>query len=157
MTQQREPAPGTYLLLARLSHAVTIRVGKLGTFDFGGGWYAYAGSALGPGGLQARLARHARAEKRLHWHVDYLLQHAVLQATWQAACPQRLECKWAAAMLDLPGAQAPVPGFGASDCRCATHLVYLPRRPGDRQIAAALSARTPPPASVRRTPPTQNP
>jgi Uri superfamily endonuclease len=157
MTQPTRTVRGTYLLLAQLNHAVAIRVGKLGTFDFAIGWYAYAGSALGPGGLRARLARHARADKRLHWHVDYLLQHAVLQAAWQAACPQRLECDWAAAMLDLPGAQAPVPGFGASDCRCTTHLIYLPRRPGDRQIAAALSARTPPPANVRRTPPTPSP
>ena len=145
-------APGTYLLLAQLSHEVTLRVGKLGTFDLAGGWYAYAGSALGPGGLRARLARHARTDKRLHWHVDYLLQHAVLDTIWQAAYPARLECAWAAAILSLPGAQAPVPGFGASDCRCATHLVFLPQRPTDRQIAAALSARTPAPASVRRTP-----
>jgi len=152
VTQQTDTTPGTYLLLAQLGHEVTIRVGKLGTFDLAGGWYAYAGSALGPGGLRARLARHARADKRLHWHVDYLLQHALLDAVWQAACPARLECAWTVAILSLPGAQAPVPGFGASDCRCATHLVFLPRRPTDEQIAAALSACTPAPASVRRTP-----
>ena len=28
------------------------------------------------GGLDARVARHLRAEKKLHWHIDYLLERA---------------------------------------------------------------------------------
>jgi Uri superfamily endonuclease len=143
MTEHAHPAKGTYLLLAQLNREVEIRVGKLGTFRFAAGWYAYAGSALGPGGVQARLARHARADKRLHWHVDYLLQRAALEATWHVAHPQRLECAWARAAQALADAQTPVPGFGASDCRCASHLAFLPARPGNGQITAALSACTP--------------
>lgn len=139
---------GTYLLVAHLEHEVEIQIGRLGTFAFATGWYAYAGSALGPGGLHARLARHARSDKRLHWHIDYLLQHAVLETTWQAAYPERLECAWAKAVQELPGAQIPVHGFGASDCRCAAHLVFLPQRPIDRQITAALAGGSPPGAPI---------
>jgi Uri superfamily endonuclease len=143
------PTPkGTYLLLARLDQSVQMAVGKLGTFRFDAGWYAYAGSALGPGGLPARLARHARADKRMHWHIDYLLQHAVLETTWQTPQPERLECAWATAMLGLPGAHTPAPGFGASDCRCTTHLVFFARRTHPQQIHAALADRSPKEACI---------
>jgi Uri superfamily endonuclease len=153
MTVDRRAQKGTYLLVARLKRAARIQVGKLGQFDFAAGWYAYAGSALGPGGLEARLARHARRDKRNHWHIDYLLQHAVLEEIWQAAWPQRLECAWAAAIAGLPGAQLPVRGFGASDCRCAAHLIYLPERLDDGRIAARLCNVSPTRAALRRTPP----
>ena len=144
---------GTYLLLAQLGRGVEIQVGKLGTFSLDGGWYAYAGSALGPGGLPARVARHARADKRLHWHIDYLLQYAALETIWQTSYPQRLECAWAAAVLDLSGAQIAVRGFGASDCRCTSHLIYFPRRPDDQQITSALAGRSPTQARIHSTPP----
>jgi Uri superfamily endonuclease len=152
MTDRIRPTPqGTYLLLAHLECAVEIPIGKLGTFSFDTGWYTYAGSALGPGGLPARLARHARADKRLHWHIDFLLQHAALDTIWQAAHPQKLECAWAMAMLDLLGAQTPVRRFGASDCRCSSHLIYFARRPNNRQITSALASHSPAQADLRCT------
>jgi Uri superfamily endonuclease len=123
-------------------------VGRLGTCSLPAGWYTYAGSALGPGGLEARLARHLRAEKRLHWHIDYLLQHGRVETIWQIPSPARLECAWAAAIRALPGAETPVPGFGASDCRCSAHLVHFSDRPGDRWIAAALHSISPPSCDI---------
>jgi Uri superfamily endonuclease len=132
------PARGSYLLVARLASPAEIAVGRLGTFRFPAGWYAYAGSALGPGGLRARLARHGRADKRLHWHIDYLLQMSVVEAAWYLASEDKLECAWAAALASIPGHRQWPPRFGASDCRCLGHLVYCPHRPTDRQIAEAL-------------------
>jgi Uri superfamily endonuclease len=134
---------GTYLLLARLEEEVTVTVGRLGTFVFPAGWYAYAGSALGPGGIPARLARHWRSQKRAHWHIDYLLAHGTPEASWYVETVERLECRWAAAVRTLPGARLLVPRFGASDCRCPGHLAYLPRRPPDREIAEALASASP--------------
>ena len=153
MGNDRRGARGTYLLWIRLDQPAPITVGRLGTFPFPAGWYAYAGSALGPGGLEARLARHlqarrGRAKKRLHWHIDYLLQHAHVAQVWQIISPARLECAWASAIRALPGAETPVPGFGASDCRCSAHLVYLMDRPGDRLIAEALRGISPPSCSI---------
>ena len=129
---------GTYLLLAQLSDACDLRIGSLGSLAFPAGWYGYAGSALGPGGLAARLARHRRADKRLHWHIDYLLPPAVLRASWQIDSSIRLECAWASALARLTGAEPIVPRFGASDCRCRAHLCYWKRRPLDSMLRTAL-------------------
>jgi Uri superfamily endonuclease len=135
----------------RLERDVSIAVGQLGTFSFARGWYLYAGSALGPGGLRARLGRHRRAEKRLHWHIDYLLAYAPLIASWEVVCTERLECAWHAALLALPRAVLPVVGFGASDCACAAHLTWLPARPADAAVRRALAVASPASAYVHQT------
>jgi Uri superfamily endonuclease len=131
--------PGSYVLILHLAHPKTITVGRLGTFEFAAGWYAYAGSALGPGGLAARLAHHQRRGKAFHWHVDYLLAHAELAEIWWAVDNKRKECVWASALRSIPGARVPAPNFGASDCRCLTHLVYFNRCPAFSHFSRALS------------------
>ncbi len=141
--------PGIYQLHLRLPHATTIEVGRLGTFRFPAGWYVYTGSAMS--GLEARVQRHARREKKLHWHIDYLLQHAVIrrvvtvpvrsQALHSEECRDsatslrcvadyklRLECAWNERTLTQKGARVVVARFGSSDCCCASHLVYFGRR-----------------------------
>jgi len=40
---------GTYILILYLNEPAQFTIGKLGTFDFSAGWYAYVGSAFGPG------------------------------------------------------------------------------------------------------------
>jgi Uri superfamily endonuclease len=134
---------GTYVLLIHLPCEARITVGRLGTFPLVRGWYLYAGSALGRGGLRARLARHRRRAKRLHWHIDYLLLRARLVVSWEAAYAGRLECAWHAALLGLPGARLPIFGFGASDCTCTAHLTWLPSRPDDAVVRRALAAASP--------------
>jgi Uri superfamily endonuclease len=131
--------PGSYVLLLRLAHPETIAVGKLGTFEFPAAWYAYAGSALGPGGLAVRLAHHQRRGKALRWHIDYLLAHAELVEIWWAADNKRKECMWASALRSIPGAHVPVPNFGASDCRCLSHLIHFTQRPLFSHFSRALS------------------
>ena len=118
-------ASGTYVLVLRLTEARQIRVGKLGEFPFPAGHYLYVGSAHGRGGLAARISRHRRADKKLHWHVDYLMECAQLEEVWCVESPQRLECVVAKAIGALPGASVPAPGFGSSDCRCAGHLLHF--------------------------------
>jgi Uri superfamily endonuclease len=147
-----EAEPGTYALLLKLDKQERITVGKLGTFDFTEGYYLYVGSALGPGGLRARLARHQRGSKspsksnssqtgkKLHWHIDYLLQRARLIEVWSVASEERLECQWGEVTRALSGAQVPVRGFGSSDCRCPAHLIYFSVRPNCAQFVQALQA-----------------
>lgn len=120
----RLKSPGVYQLHLQLDAPARIAVGRLGTFDFPAGRYIYTGSALS--GLAARLARHRRAVKVLHWHIDYLLQHARLVEVTIVATSERLECALNAQALAQPGAQIIAPRFGSSDCRCPAHLVYLP-------------------------------
>ena len=134
-----EPSKGTYALVLHLEQREEITVGKLGTFTFPAGYYLYVGSALGPGGLEARLARHRRREKKLRWHVDYLLAHAQLMEVWSAASTDKLECLWAQVAQALPGTEVPVPGFGSSDCRCLSHLIYLARKPTYEEFSTKTS------------------
>ncbi len=131
--------PGSYILIAHLDRPVKIAVGKLGKFDFEPGYYTYAGSALGPGGLSARLAHHHADNKRLQWHIDYLLQYAKIVEIWWAVDPKRKECTWASALRAIPGGKVPVPNFGASDCRCLSHLVFFDEQPQFASFARALA------------------
>lgn len=119
--------PGSYLLLLRLDRSRTIRVGKLGRFDFAPGWYVYAGSALG--GLEQRLAHHLHPSRAPRWHVDYLRQVAEICEVRRFHGRVHRECDLARAVRALATAATPVPRFGASDCRCPAHLVYFVDRP----------------------------
>jgi Uri superfamily endonuclease len=123
--------PGAYLLHLRLPEPSRIAVGKLGQFQFPPGDYIYLGSALGPGGIKARLNRHRYGYSKQFWHIDYLRTHAWLvgfafvisnPASIQTA---RFECVWSQSLLVLPGASVITPGFGASDCKsgCKAHLI----------------------------------
>jgi Uri superfamily endonuclease len=113
--------PGTYVLVLELAQECTLVVGALGAHRFPAGTYLYVGSACGPGGLRGRLAHHLRPVQRPHWHVDYLRQFAVVREIWYSTEPEPRECRWAA-VLAAAGFRTPMPGFGASDCRCAAHL-----------------------------------
>jgi Uri superfamily endonuclease len=121
--------PGTYGLLFNRPESGWMTVGRLGHFEFPAGFYLYVGSALGPGGLAGRLRRHLRADRRTHWHVDYLSHQSELVEIWLTTKAERREHHWAAAAGQLPGATVPVAGFGASDCRCPAHLYHLAARP----------------------------
>jgi Uri superfamily endonuclease len=136
----------TYVLILRLPRALTITVGRLGRFEFPAGWYCYAGSARGPGGLAARISRHRHATKTLHWHVDYLRAAAELAEIWYTLGARKRECAWARTLANLPGASLPVSRFGASDCRCPAHLVHFPAAPD----AAAFAHQLGEPVSLER-------
>jgi len=116
---------GTYVLLIVLEREANVAVGRLGFFVFPAGYYLYVGSARS--GIQPRVRRHLRDEKRLRWHIDYLLEHARVVEVWYAEDLQ--ECLWAKAAREMPEAKVLVPGFGSSDCRCPSHLVYFPVLP----------------------------
>ncbi len=136
-----EPAiGGTYIIFAYLDHDAMLSVGRLGHCTFPAGYYAYVGSARGPGGLKARLARHLRAVKRARWHIDYLLEVATVVEIWQASSTERLECKWAEALQGLPPAAVPVAGFGSSDCACHAHLCLFQALPSLEAFRSQLSS-----------------
>jgi len=129
---------GIYALILHLVCREEITIGRLGKFTFPAGYYLYLGSALGPGGLEARLTRHLREGKRPHWHIDYLGPVARPVAVWLAEGDRRRECAWAARLAQMDGASLPVPGFGASDCRCPAHLVHFSTLPHLEPFARAV-------------------
>jgi len=116
------PAPGSYLLVLRLPAPERLAIGALGEHDFAPGTYLYCGSALGPGGVRARVRRHVEGAAALHWHIDYLLRRGLVLAVSARTGTRRLECEWAAALSLSEAFTCPAPRFGASDCRCRSHL-----------------------------------
>lgn len=127
--------PGTYALLLRLEVEREFTVGRLGRFCLPAGVYVYAGSARASGGLAARIRRHLRHPKPLHWHIDYLRAWAQPEAVWLTEGMEHRECIWARALADMAQASLPAPGFGASDCRCRAHLIHFPDRPDQTEFA----------------------
>jgi Uri superfamily endonuclease len=124
---------GTYALVMRCSFRRRVRIGALGTVATEPGYYVYVGSAFGPGGLRARIARHVGVKKKKRWHIDYLRPFLRLEEVWYSLAPRSLEHAWADRLLDIAyatsSAVVPLAKFGASDCGCETHLVRLPFRP----------------------------
>ena len=125
----RTDGKGIYILILYLSHRQSIQIGRLGKFNFSDGYYAYVGSAFGPGGLAARLGHHLRRCRKPRWHIDYLRQHADISEIWVTAQHRKLEHTWATTLLQSDDTQIPVAGFGSSDCSCSSHLFYFSSSP----------------------------
>jgi Uri superfamily endonuclease len=127
-----------------LTHPLTLKIGRLGDHTFPAATYVYAGSACGPGGLAARIERHLRLNKPMHWHVDYLRPYVNVSCVFYSSAAQRLECTWSQALNQLPGTFIPVARFGASDCTtgCPAHLIGLPALITPEQITSALGRST---------------
>jgi Uri superfamily endonuclease len=115
---------GIYTLIRELDTSRTITIGKRGRISFAAGYYAYVGSALN--GLEARIARHLKEDKLLHWHIDYFLQEAQIAEVLWSSTDHREECAIAGYHIQV---LQPVPRFGSSDCRCTSHLFFS----GDQQ------------------------
>jgi Uri superfamily endonuclease len=131
--------PGTYALIFSAASTALISVGKLGSLRLKGGFYVYIGSALGPGGLHARVGRDLNLASRAHWHVDYLRPHTRLAEVW--FCCDRIpwECRWASCLASQAGVSVPLAGFGSSDCTCDSHLLFFGSRPSRTAFARRLA------------------
>ncbi len=132
-----KPEPGTYVLVLRSDERKRIQIGKWGPLQINPGFYLYVGSAVGPGGVQARVSRHCRQEKARRWHIDFLREHTEVNSVWYAHGPGHLEHEWAKALEGAKGTVS-VKGFGCSDCRCKSHLFFVAHATGLPECAAAL-------------------
>ena len=110
----------SYSLFIKVEKPQIITVGRFGSFTFIPGNYIYSGSARK--NLLARVNRHLRKEKKLRWHIDYLLNAPTVEIV-KVIISTISECELVAAS----GGNILVPGFGASDCRsgCGSHLRIL--------------------------------
>ena len=110
----------TYQLSILLKNKVVVTIGKLGTFEFPAGQYIYTGSAKR--NIEARIARHLSQEKRLKWHIDYLLnnQEASIIKVERFTDPECMVNKKTKGLILIKQ-------LGATDCRnsCVSHLKFL--------------------------------
>jgi Uri superfamily endonuclease len=124
-TAEREtvkPLKGIYVLIIRVKKDTNVNVGALGRAAFAKGLYAYVGSAQT--NLEQRIKRHLRKEKRLFWHIDYLLDsdEAKIVKVLHKEADKAEEC---AVAKTLSEKGKPIDGFGCSDCRCRSHLFHI--------------------------------
>ena len=110
----------SYQLQIQVGRRLKIQVGYLGIFTFPVGRYVYTGSAKR--NLEARIARHLRTEKKLRWHIDFLMTAPGVTVVAVDRSTEN-EC----VLNQQVGGVIVVSGFGASDCQngCGSHLRYL--------------------------------
>jgi len=130
---------GVYLILVELSEGQRIQTGGGACFSLAKGFYGYVGSALG--GLEKRVARHLSAEKKLHWHIDYLMDRGRVRVVICAETKQKEECLVASALSQRLSS---ISGFGSSDCdcRCRWGLRHSVGESYTQQVIENLLSRT---------------
>jgi Uri superfamily endonuclease len=110
------------VLIIKVDKKVDVNVGALGKLTFEKGLYAYVGSAQA--NLEQRIKRHLAKEKRLFWHIDYLLNDSaarIVKVLYKQAGKTK-ECNLAKTISERG---KPVDGFGCSDCSCKSHLFRI--------------------------------
>ena len=115
---------GCYCLIINLEKNCEIKIGKkLGKIDFKKGFYVYVGSAMNS--MESRLNRHLSDEKKLHWHIDYLLKKAKITDIVYSESTKKIECN----LTRYISTEAErIRDFGCSDCKCESHLYYFKNR-----------------------------
>ena len=104
-----------------------IKIGHLypTAYKFKKGYYVYIGSAMNS--LIPRLSRHLSDEKKMHWHIDYLLKspNSDIREILFTDSIKRIECDLANSIAK-DGLETE--RFGCSDCNCNSHLIYFERK-----------------------------
>ena len=99
-----------------------IKIGKIGPINFKKGYYVYIGSAMNS--LESRIRRHLSDEKKLHWHIDYLLEKSEITDIIYNE-NKKVECELSQYIAQKTDG---VKDFGCSDCECESHLYYFKNR-----------------------------
>ena len=109
----------SYQLFIKVAKDIDLKVGKLGRFIFPIGSYVYTGSAKK--NINKRIERHLSKKKKLHWHVDYLLNNDAVKII-DIKKSQMTECS----LNKKTKGTIIIEGFGSSDCNlcCRSHLKY---------------------------------
>ncbi|MDF2954053.1 MAG: DNA-binding protein [Thermodesulfobacterium sp.] len=120
---------GIYLLVFELKNREKIKIGSLGEKIFDNGFYVYVGSAMK--NLTKRINRHFRKNKKTRWHIDYLVPKGHSLKAIPIRTSNKLECEIAKALSLI--SDDIISGFGASDCRCGSHLFYFSENPFNKR------------------------
>ena len=109
----------SYQLFINVSKEIDLKIGKLGRYLFPVGSYVYTGSAKKD--INKRIERHLSKNKKLHWHIDYLLNNDAVHII-DTKKSEITECS----LIKKTKGTIIVDGFGSSDCNlcCKSHLKY---------------------------------
>ncbi|MFQ5722066.1 MAG: DUF123 domain-containing protein [Candidatus Aminicenantales bacterium] len=117
---------GCYILVTELKKNIRLTAGRLPSKLFLPGTYLYVGRAKNT--LPGRLKRHFQKKKKLFWHIDYFLQQAEIKEIW-IKNSYFDECQIVQSIKEIASSSSfPLKKFGASDCHCPSHLIYLPKK-----------------------------
>ncbi len=111
---------GSYLLVLEIGKSMDIRVGALGIVQFKKGRYIYVGSAMNS--LEKRINRHLRKNKKIFWHIDYVLSSPnvrIVKVLFKES-EKKEECFIARNVVGEP-----IKDFGSSDCSCKSHFFRI--------------------------------
>ena len=113
---------GIYCLIINVEKKIKLEVGALGEITFKKGNYIYVGSAQS--GLENRIKRHFKKNKKKYWHVDYLLadKNVRIERYLYKKVGKKEECGIACFLALF---EEPVKDFGCSDCNCKSHLFRI--------------------------------
>jgi Uri superfamily endonuclease len=130
---------GIYVLIVSVSKDFSVNVGALGTVRFGRGLYGYVGSAQN--GFKRRIERHLGNNKRMFWHIDYLLANdaAEVVRVFYKDAGKLEECRISKKLAERG---FPVKGFGSSDCVCNGHLVKIENYDFLREFMREIAVRS---------------
>jgi len=113
---------GIYCLIIDIKKNISPIIGALGKILFKKGKYVYVGSAQNS--IEKRVDRHFSKNKKIKWHIDYLLSNPIVKiekALYKKAGREQ-ECKIA---CFFNKSEKPIKDFGCSDCSCYSHLFRL--------------------------------
>ena len=110
---------GCYCLIIELNENKKLKIGSRLKIDFKKGYYVYIGSAMN--NLKSRVKRHLSNEKKLRWHVDYLLKHSEITEVIYNV-DKKVECDLS---KEMSKNNEYIQDFGCSDCDCESHLYYF--------------------------------
>ncbi len=114
---------GAYCIIIEVKKDSSVKIGALGKIKFKKALYCYVGSAMN--NLEKRIKRHLKKDKKLHWHIDYLLKNknTEIKKVFYKESTKREECK----IADFVSKNSinSINGFGCSDCRCKSHLFVI--------------------------------
>ena len=135
---------GTYLLLVQVEDNPIIHATKK-KWMFEKGIYAYIGSARNIGGLRVRIGRHLKQDKKMYWHIDYLLANSYVEIIGAifTISKKNLECEVVKTLIK-EGIGAPyAKRFGSSDCKkgCTSHIIKLSNDTTPLKVKEILSTK----------------
>ncbi len=79
LSQEIPKKGGGYVIILYVEKTIWINLFKK-LVKIEPGFYAYVGSACGPGGLRARILRHLKRSKKIRWHIDRITSNVSAKA-----------------------------------------------------------------------------